>query len=112
MNQRLLTGCHENTANNQELLIMSTEDTEKYQHDAGSPQDTETNWYTANTDIYRIVSIDIEGLCGPEHEHGEEVCARNKRDDERETESPRLLLQASWEDGVFGAIDFPKGKCD
>lgn len=89
---------------------MSTEHTKQNQHDTGTSQDCEANRKTANTDTNGIMSVYVEGLGGPEHEHREEVGSRDKGDDQGQTQGPRLLLQTGGEDGVFSTIDLPEGK--
>jgi len=43
----------------------------------------------------------------PEHENGKEVESRDEGDDERQTENPRVLVQAPWEHGELGNPAFP-----
>lgn len=105
-----LTSCHENTADNQELLVVSAENAKKNKHDAGSRQNTKTDRQAANANLHGIMAIYIERLGRPEHENGEEVCARDECDDEGENESTRLLVETLWEDGVFGVVCFPDDK--
>jgi hypothetical protein len=58
------------------------------------------------------MAIHVEGLSRPEHDHREEVCARDKGDDESEGEDSRLLLEAAWKHGPFGPLDFPDREGD
>lgn len=54
--------------------------------------------------------VHVEGFRGPEHEHGEEVCARNESDDQSQTQSARFLLYPCREHGILGAINLPKSE--
>lgn len=56
------------------------------------------------------MAVDVKRLCRPEHDDGEKVSTRDECDDQRQAKSARLLLQPTWEDRVFGAVDFPKAK--
>ena len=58
------------------------------------------------------MSVDIERLCGPEHQDREEIGTGNECNDESQAQRPGFLLQPCWKDRVLGAIDLPKGKCD
>lgn len=76
-----LTSCHENAAYNQEFLVVSTEHTKQDQHNTSTGQDAESNRKTANADINGVVSVNIERLGGPEHEHREEIGSGDESDD-------------------------------
>lgn len=89
---------------------MSAEHTQEDQHNTGTSQDAKANRKTANTDINRIMSVHVERLGGPEHEHGEEVGAGDEGDDQGQTQGARLLLQTCGEDGVFSTVDLPESK--
>ena len=105
-----LTSCHENAAHNQELLVVSSEHTQQDQHNTSTSQDTESNRKTANTDINGVMTVNIERLSRPEHEHREEVGSGDESDDQSQTQGSRLLLQACGEDGVFSAVYLPETK--
>jgi len=53
------------------------------------------------------LTIDVECLCGPEEQDGEEVGARDEGDDEGQDEDARVLLQASWKHRELGKFPFP-----
>ena len=91
---------------------MAAEDAEEPEHDNGTSQDTEANGDTTDTDAGGVMTIDIEGLCGPEHDDGEEVGTGNEGDDQSQCEDARFLLQARWEHGELSALDFPDCKGD
>lgn len=75
------TSRHEDTANNQQLPIMSPEHTQQPEDDTSASEDAKSNWNTAHADSYGIVAVDVEALGGPEHQHGEEVGAGDEGDD-------------------------------
>ena len=58
------------------------------------------------------MAINVEGLSGPEHDDGEEVCAGDEGDDQSQGENPRFLLQTRWEHGEFGEFDLPDREGD
>lgn len=89
---------------------MSAEHTKEDQHDTGTSQNAKANGKTANADTNGIMSVHVESLGWPEHEHGEEVGARDEGDNQGQTQGARLLLQTCGEDGVFSTIDLPESK--
>ena len=58
------------------------------------------------------MTIDVEGLRGPEEEDGEEVGAGDSRDDEGQSEDTRLLAKARREHWEFGELCFPDDEDD
>lgn len=56
--------------------------------------------------------VHVEGLGWPEEEHGEEVCAGDKGDDQCESEDARVFLEAGGEHGPFRAVNLPEGETD
>lgn len=87
---------------------MASEDAEEPQDHTGTGQDAETDGDTADADASGIVAVDVEGLRGPEHDDGEEVCAGDEGDDESEAEDSGFLLQPVGEHGVRGSVHFPE----
>ena len=67
------SGSHEDGGDNEELTIVSTEDRQQPQDDTGSGQNTETNGNSSDPNSNRIMSIDVESLCWPEHDDREEI---------------------------------------
>ena len=64
---------------------MTLEGGEQPKHDHRSREDAESNGQASNADADGILTVDVEGLGGPEEEDGEEVGARDEGDDERES---------------------------
>lgn len=87
-----LTCSHKNTADNQELLVVSTEHTQQHKHNTSTGQNTKTDGKTADADINGVMAVDIERLRRPEHNHREEISTRDEGDHERQTKSARFLL--------------------
>jgi len=108
----ILTGSHKDTADNQQLLVVSSEHTQQHQNNASSSQDTEPNRQAADTNVHGVMTVYIERLGGPEHQHRKEVGAGDERDHECKTQSTGLLLQASWKDRIPGSIDLPECERD
>ena len=71
---------------------MPSEDTEEPKDDDSAGQDTEANRDTSNSDSNGVLTIDVECLCRPEEQNGEEIGSRDKGDDECQDENPRILL--------------------
>lgn len=109
---RPLTCRHKNTANNQKLLVVSAEHTQKHKHNASTSHDTKTNSETADADINRVMAVDIERLGWPEHNHREEIGTGDEGDHERQAKSSRFLLQAGREDWIFRSVDLPECEGD
>lgn len=91
---------------------MASENAEKPQDHDGTSQDAEANGKTPDTDAGRVMAVHVESLRGPEHDDREEVGARDEGDDQGQGQNARFLLQARWEHGKFGPLDFPNGKGD
>ena len=91
---------------------MASEDAQEPQHDARSSQDTEAHWDTSDTDPDGILTIDVEGLSGPEHENGEKVGTRDEGDHQSHGEYARFLLQTRGKHGVLGAFHLPNDEPD
>jgi hypothetical protein len=89
---------------------MTSENAKKPENDDGTSQDAEADGNTTDTDTGGIMAVDVESLCWPEHDHGKEVGAGDKGDDQGQSQNARFLLEARWEHGEFGAFNFPDGK--
>lgn len=91
---------------------MTSENAEEPEHNDGTSQDAEANWNTTDTDTGGIMAVDVESLCWPEHDDREEIGAGDEGDDQGQRKNARFLLQARWEHGEFGTLDFPDGESD
>lgn len=89
---------------------MAFEDREEPEYDTRACEDTEANRKSPDADLNRIMAVDVEGLSGPEHDHGEEVGSRYEGDYQGQGKSARSLLQPTWEHGVFRSIHLPEHK--
>jgi hypothetical protein len=103
--------CHKDGGYNHEFLVVAAQDAEEPEHNAGPGEDGEAYGDATDTNTNGIMAVDVEGLSGPEHDNGKEAAARDKCDDEGESEDSGFLLQTSWEHGILGSIDFPKAEC-
>jgi hypothetical protein len=56
------------------------------------------------------MTVDVEGLCWPEHDDGEKVGAGDEGDDQSQGQDERFLLKTRWEHGEFGTLYFPDGE--
>lgn len=54
---------------------MTPENTEQPQNNTGATHDSESDRDTSDADCNGVMSVDIFGLGGPEHNHREEVGA-------------------------------------
>lgn len=106
----LLTSCHQDRRDNQQLLVMTSEHTKQPKHNKSSCQDTKSNRQPSDSDANRIMSIDIKCLRGPEEQDGEEVGSGYEGDDEGRDENTGVLLEASGKHGEFGEFPFPDEK--
>lgn len=102
-----LTGCHADGRDYHENLDAAAEDGQKPEHDASAGQDGEEEGKISNADADRVLTVNAEGLAGPEHEDGEEVGAGHECDDEGQGEDSRVLLEPGGEHGKFGKSAFP-----
>ena len=107
-----LTGSHDDGRDDHQFAVVAAEDAKEPEHDAGTGQDAEADGDTADADAGGVVAVDVEGLCGPEHDDGEEVGAGDEGNDQRQGQNARLLLQAGRKHGEFGKLDFPDGEED
>lgn len=104
--------CHETRRNEQEDAVTAAELGEQPQHDACADEDGEADWHASQADADGVVAVYVEGLGGPEEQHGEEVCAGDEGDNEREEEDAWLFFNAAGKHGVLGAVDFPEDESD
>ena len=92
---------------------MASKNTEKPKNDESASQDTKANWQTSDSDTNRVLTIDVECLCGPEKQDGEEVGSRDEGDDQRQDEDARILFETSGKHGKLGEFPFPDEEgCD
>lgn len=110
MRNEIRTSRHKHTTDNQKLLVMTSEDTQHPQNNACPTQDAKPDWHAANADVHGIMTIHVERLRGPEHDHRKEIGTGDKGDDEGEAECSRLQLEPRRENRVLGSIDFPERK--
>ena len=89
---------------------MAPEYAKKPQNNACAGQNRKANGDTADTYTDRVMAVNIEGLCRPEHDHREEVGTRNEGDNKRKDKGAGSLLEATGEHWVFGTLDFPDNK--
>ena len=107
------TACsHENGGDDHELLIVTAENRQQPEYDAGTSQDREADWQTTDANTNGVMAVNVESLCGPEHEDGEEVGAADEGDDQCQSQDAWILPQSLWEHRVLGAIRFPDAKGD
>ena len=91
---------------------MPSKDTEKPQDNTGTNQNTKSNRDSSNTNLNRVVPVDIECLRWPEHNNREEIGTRDKGDDKRKKQYAGFLLQSPWEYGILCSICFPETKAN
>jgi hypothetical protein len=91
---------------------MTLKDTKEPQGYASASQDAKGDGKASDANLDRVVAVDIERLCRPEHDDRDEIGTGNKRDDKGENQDARFLLQSRWEDGVLSPINFPKNKAN
>ena len=91
---------------------MTSENAEKPEHNACASKNAKTDWDSTNTNTSGVVPIDVECLCGPEHDDREEVGAANRSDDQRESKNSGLLLETRRKHWELRTLDLPDGKSD
>lgn len=125
--QRATTGCHQNRGDDEQLLVVTSENRQQPKHDASAYQDRESDWNTANPDSDGVMAVYVECLnhckpkpivpshqehylCRPKHQNGEEVSSRNECNDQSEAQNARVLAQALWKHWMLCAICFPQNE--
>lgn len=86
---------------------MASKHTQEPEDNAGSGKDAEADGDATDANTDGILTIDVEGLGGPEEQDREEVGTGDEGDDECEDQNSRVLLQAAWEHGELGELPFP-----
>jgi hypothetical protein len=107
-----LTSRHDNRRSYHQFPVVASENAEEPEHDDSTSKDAKTDGETTNADTSGVMTIDVEGLCWPEHDDREKVGAGDEGDDQSQGQDARFPLKTSWEHGEFGTLDFPDDEGD
>jgi hypothetical protein len=91
---------------------VASENAEEPEYDDSTSKDTKTDGDTTDANANRVMTVDVEGLCGPEHDDREEVGTGDEGDDQSQGQDARFLLKTRGEHGIFGTLYFPDGEGD
>ena len=86
---------------------MASENAEEPEHDDSTSKDAKADGDTADANTNGVMTVDVEGLCWPEHDDREKVGAGDEGDDQSQGQDARFPLKTRWEHGKFGTLNFP-----
>src|SRR3984957_11512732 len=96
-----LTSRHDNRRGYHQFPVVASENAEEPEHDDSTSKDAKTDGETTDADANGVMTVDVEGLCWPEHDDREKVGAGDEGDDQSQGQDARFPLKTSWEHGEF-----------
>ena len=76
-----LTSRHDNRRGYQQFPVVASENAEEPEHDDSTSKDAKADGETTDANANGVMTVDVEGLCWPEHDDREKVGAGDEGDD-------------------------------